>query len=94
MDGLPAEVYSAAAVRAMDQHAVVLETRKVKIRSRFAGTVDFVPANPLSAPELSERMADMAAEEAVAEAARHLARWRRAAAAGSTRVRLLLMLVP
>jgi len=37
------------------------------LKTRFAGTVDFVPANPLSAPELSERMADMAAEEAVAE---------------------------
>src|SRR6266581_1133492 len=37
------------------------------LKTRFAGTVDFVPADPLSAPELSERMADMAAEEAVAE---------------------------
>jgi 3-oxoacyl-[acyl-carrier-protein] synthase II len=37
------------------------------LKTRFAGTVDFVPADPLSAPELSERMADMAAEEAIAE---------------------------
>ncbi len=37
------------------------------LKTRFAGTVDFVPAEPLSAPELSERLADLAAEEAVAE---------------------------
>src|SRR6266581_8689258 len=37
------------------------------LKTRFAGTVDFVPADPLSAPELSERMADIAAEEAIAE---------------------------
>ena len=37
------------------------------LKTRFAGTVDFVPAEPLSSPELSERLADMAAEEAVAE---------------------------
>jgi 3-oxoacyl-[acyl-carrier-protein] synthase II len=37
------------------------------LKTRFAGTVDFVPADPLSAPELSERLADLAAEEAVAE---------------------------
>src|SRR4051812_3617458 len=37
------------------------------MKTKFAGCVDFVPANPLSAPELSERMADMAAEEAVAQ---------------------------
>ena len=36
------------------------------LKTRFAGTVDFVPAEPLSAPELSERLADLAAEEAVA----------------------------
>jgi 3-oxoacyl-[acyl-carrier-protein] synthase II len=37
------------------------------LKTRFAGTVDFIPADPLSAPELSERMADIAAEEAIAE---------------------------
>ena len=37
------------------------------LKTRFAGTVDFIPARPLSAPELSERLADAAAEEAVAE---------------------------
>jgi 3-oxoacyl-[acyl-carrier-protein] synthase II len=37
------------------------------LKTRFAGTVDFVPADPLSAPELSERFASLAAEEAVAE---------------------------
>jgi 3-oxoacyl-[acyl-carrier-protein] synthase II len=37
------------------------------LKTRFAGTVDFVPADPLSAPELSERFAGLAAEEAVAE---------------------------
>jgi 3-oxoacyl-[acyl-carrier-protein] synthase II len=37
------------------------------LKTRFAGTVDFIPAEPLSAPELSERLADLAAEEAVAE---------------------------
>jgi len=37
------------------------------LKTRFAGTVDFVPADPLSAPELSERLADLAAEEAIAQ---------------------------
>src|SRR6185312_8521739 len=37
------------------------------LKTRFAGTVDFVQADPLTAPELSERLADLAAEEAVAE---------------------------
>ena len=37
------------------------------LKTRFAGTVDFVPAEPLSSPELSERLADLAADEAVAE---------------------------
>jgi 3-oxoacyl-[acyl-carrier-protein] synthase II len=37
------------------------------LKTRFAGTVDFVQADPLSAPELSERLADLAAEEAIAE---------------------------
>jgi len=39
------------------------------LKTRFAGTVDFVQADPLTAPELSERLADLAAEEAVAESA-------------------------
>ncbi|HXF87432.1 MAG TPA: beta-ketoacyl-ACP synthase [Xanthobacteraceae bacterium] len=37
------------------------------LKTRIAGTVDFVPVEPLTAPALSERLADMAAEEAVAE---------------------------
>src|ERR1700755_922504 len=37
------------------------------LKTRFAGTIDFVPADPLSAPELSERLADLAADEAVSE---------------------------
>jgi 3-oxoacyl-[acyl-carrier-protein] synthase II len=37
------------------------------LKTRFAGTVDFVPAEPLCAPELSERLADLAAEEAISE---------------------------
>ena len=37
------------------------------LKTRFAGTLDFVPAEPLSSPELSERLADLAAEEAVSE---------------------------
>jgi len=36
------------------------------LKTRFAGTVDFVLAEPLSSPELSERL-DMAADEAVSE---------------------------
>ncbi|MBN8965718.1 MAG: beta-ketoacyl-ACP synthase [Rhizobiales bacterium] len=38
------------------------------LKTRFAGTVDFVPVEPLSNPALSERFAELAAEEAVAEA--------------------------
>jgi 3-oxoacyl-[acyl-carrier-protein] synthase II len=38
------------------------------LKTRFAGTVDFVPTEPLSNPALSERFADLAAEEAIAEA--------------------------
>jgi 3-oxoacyl-[acyl-carrier-protein] synthase II len=37
------------------------------LKTRFAGTVDFIPADPMSSPELSERLADVAAEEAVTE---------------------------
>jgi 3-oxoacyl-[acyl-carrier-protein] synthase II len=38
------------------------------LKTRFAGTVDFVPVDPVSTPELSERVAEMAAEEAISEA--------------------------
>jgi 3-oxoacyl-[acyl-carrier-protein] synthase II len=38
------------------------------LKTRFAGTVDFVPSDPMCAPELSERLADIAAEEAIAQA--------------------------
>lgn len=38
------------------------------LKTRIAGTIDFVPVAPLSAPALSERLAQMAAEEAIAEA--------------------------
>lgn len=37
------------------------------LKTTFAGCVDFIPVEPLSAPELSERLADAAAEEAVTE---------------------------
>jgi 3-oxoacyl-[acyl-carrier-protein] synthase II len=37
------------------------------LKTRIAGTVDFVPIEPLSTPALSERLADMTAEEAVSE---------------------------
>ncbi len=37
------------------------------LRTRIAGTVDFVPVEPFCAPALSERLATLAAEEAVAE---------------------------
>ena len=38
------------------------------MRTTIAGTVDFVPADPLCAPELSQRLADRVAEEAISEA--------------------------
>lgn len=38
------------------------------MRTTIAGTVDFVPADPLCAPELSQRLADRVAEEAITEA--------------------------
>jgi len=38
------------------------------LKTRIAGTVDFVPVEPYSTPALSERLADLAAEEAIAEA--------------------------
>src|SRR3954452_9631123 len=39
------------------------------LRTNIAGTIDFVPVDELSAPALSERLAEMAIAEAVAEAA-------------------------
>ncbi len=38
------------------------------LRTRMAGTVDFVDAHPSSTADLSERLADLAAEEAVSQA--------------------------
>ena len=38
------------------------------LRTRIAGTVDFVPAEPFCAPKLSERFAELAAEEAIEQA--------------------------
>jgi 3-oxoacyl-[acyl-carrier-protein] synthase II len=38
------------------------------LKTRIAGTIDFVPVERLSSPELSERLAEMVAEEAIAEA--------------------------
>ena len=37
------------------------------LRTRIAGTVDFVAVEPLSAPGLAERLAELAAEEAIAQ---------------------------
>jgi len=37
------------------------------LKTRIAGTVDFVPIDRLSSPELSERLAEMAAEEAIVD---------------------------
>ena len=37
------------------------------LKTRVAGTVDFVPLNPLSAPALSEKLADMVADEAISQ---------------------------
>lgn len=39
------------------------------MRTTIAGTVDFIPGGPFSAPELSQRLAERAAEEAITEAA-------------------------
>src|SRR5579872_2391802 len=39
------------------------------LRTTIAGTIDFVPVDELSAPALSERLAEIAIEEAVSEAA-------------------------
>jgi 3-oxoacyl-[acyl-carrier-protein] synthase II len=38
------------------------------LKTRIAGTIDFVPIEQLSSPELSERLAEMVAEEAIADA--------------------------
>ena len=37
------------------------------LRTKVAGTIDFIPATPLCAPSLSEEFASLAAEEAIAE---------------------------
>src|SRR5215469_13981490 len=39
------------------------------LKTRIAGTIDFVPVEPLSSPALSEQLAGIAAEEAIAQAA-------------------------
>src|SRR5947209_5598217 len=39
------------------------------LKTTLAGTVDFVPVEPFSSTALSERLADIAAEEAVAQSA-------------------------
>jgi 3-oxoacyl-[acyl-carrier-protein] synthase II len=38
------------------------------LKTKVAGTVDFVPVEPLSAPDLSERLAEIAIEEAITQA--------------------------
>ncbi len=38
------------------------------LKTRIAGTIDFVPIDELSSPELSQRLAEMAAEEAIGDA--------------------------
>jgi 3-oxoacyl-[acyl-carrier-protein] synthase II len=37
------------------------------LKTRIAGTVDFIPVEPMNAPELSERLAETAAEEAITQ---------------------------
>jgi len=39
------------------------------LRTNIAGTVDFVPLNDISAPDLSERLAELVIDEAITEAA-------------------------
>src|SRR4051812_16104753 len=39
------------------------------LKTTMAGTVDFVPVEPFSSTDLSERLADIATEEAIAQAA-------------------------
>ena len=36
-----------------------------KLKTRIAGTVDFLPVEPMSAPALCERLGEVAAQEAV-----------------------------
>src|SRR5204863_3276727 len=38
------------------------------LKTTMAGTVDFIPVEPFSSTDLSERLADVAAEEAIAQA--------------------------
>jgi 3-oxoacyl-[acyl-carrier-protein] synthase II len=38
------------------------------LRTRIAGTIDFVPVEPFNAPQLSERLAEIVAEEAIGQA--------------------------
>jgi 3-oxoacyl-[acyl-carrier-protein] synthase II len=37
------------------------------LKTRVAGTIDFIPVDPLTAPALAERLAEIAIEEAIAE---------------------------
>src|SRR6266576_2917223 len=39
------------------------------LKTTMAGTIDFVPVEPFSSTDLSERLADIAAEEAIAQSA-------------------------
>ena len=39
------------------------------LKTRIAGTIDFIPVERLNSPELSQRLAELAAQEAIAEAA-------------------------
>src|SRR5882724_2385613 len=39
------------------------------LKTTMAGTVDFIPVEPFSSTDLSERLGDLAAEEAIAQAA-------------------------
>ncbi|MGZ3410148.1 MAG: beta-ketoacyl-ACP synthase [Xanthobacteraceae bacterium] len=39
------------------------------LKTKVAGTIDFVPVDPLTAPALAERLAEIAIEEAIAESA-------------------------
>ncbi len=39
-----------------------------KLKTRIAGTVDFLPVEPMSAPALCERLGEVAAEEAIEQA--------------------------
>ena len=39
-----------------------------KLKTRIAGTVDFLPVEPMSAPALCERLGEVAAQEAIEQA--------------------------